>query len=90
MGEQYKSYENSLKELGIESLQNRREKLCLKFARKCVANENTKHMFPLNKKTHHMKTREKETYEVQFANTERLKKSPIIYMQRLLNKYSES
>ena len=32
-----------------------------------------------------MNTRYPETYEVDFANTERLKKSPIIYMQNLLN-----
>ena len=88
MGDQYRSYEHSLKELGIEDLESRREKLCLKFARKCVNNEKTKHMFPLNRKTHQMKTRQKEIYKVQFANTERLKKSPIIYMQRLLNQYS--
>ena len=87
MGQQYKSYEDSLLELGIESLEVRREKLSLKFARKCVANEKTKNMFPLNKKRHQMKTRDQEIYEVQYAKTERLKNSPIIYMQRLLNKY---
>ena len=32
-----------------------------------------------------MITRNPEVYKVQFANTERLKKSPIIYMQELLN-----
>ena len=42
-------------------------------------------MFPLNIQKSEMKTRHKEKYEVQFASTERLKKSPIIYMQKLLN-----
>ena len=87
MGQHYKSYEDSLLELGMESLKIRREKLSLKFARKCVANEKTKHMFPLKKKRHQMKTRDQEIYKVQYAKTERLKNSPIIYMQRLLNKY---
>ena len=90
LGQQYKSYETALKELGMESLEKRREKLSLKFARKCVANEKTKHMFPLNNKAHQMKTRGKETFKVQFAKTDRLKKSPIIYMQRLLNEHSQS
>ena len=44
-----------------------------------------KKMFPLNEKTHKMSTRNPEKYRVQHAFTERLKSSPIIYMQNLLN-----
>ena len=44
-----------------------------------------KHMFPLNENLNNI--RNKEVYYVQHANTERLKKSSIIYMQNLLNKY---
>ena len=44
-------------------------------------------MFPINQKTHNMATRHDEKFKVQFANTERLKKSPIIYMQKLLNEH---
>ena len=46
-------------------------------------------MFPKNLKTHEMMTRNPEVYKVQFANTERLKNSPIIYMEELLNEYEE-
>ena len=42
-------------------------------------------MFPINTQYHDMKTRNKEKYMVQFANTGRLQKSPITYMQKLLN-----
>ena len=42
-------------------------------------------MFPLNRKMYQMNTRNKEKYLVQYANTERLKKSAIVYMQNLLN-----
>ena len=42
-------------------------------------------MFPENDKSHVMKTRNKEKYEVEFAHTDRFKNSPIIYMQNLLN-----
>ena len=44
-----------------------------------------KKMFPLKDKHHDMQTRQPEKYVVQHANTERLKKSSIIYMQNLLN-----
>ena len=82
---QYKGYKKSLKMLEMETLNDRREELCLKFALKAVKNSKMKAMFPLKKKKHDMMTREAETYKVQHANTDRLQKSPIIYMQKLLN-----
>ena len=90
LGEKYIDYEKSLIQLDMESLFDRRENLCLNFALKCVRNPKTKHMFPESKKTHQMETRKSEKYEVQHANTERLKKSAVIYMQNLLNEYSNS
>ena len=42
-------------------------------------------MFPLNMKKDNMDTRHPDKFKVQHSNTERLKKSPIIYMQNLLN-----
>ena len=83
--ESYHSYKNALNALELESLVERRESLCLQFAKKCLTNEKMKHLFPQNHKTHLMITRFEEMYEVNNANTERLKNSPIIYMQRLLN-----
>ena len=44
-------------------------------------------MFPENKQK--MKTRQSENYIVQFAHTERLRKSAIIYMQNQLNNYEK-
>ena len=79
------SYKKRLSKLGLETLSSRREYLCLTFAQKCVKNKRTEHMFPLNKKQHEMNTRKKEKYKVNFANTNRMKNSPIIYMQKLLN-----
>ena len=46
-----------------------------------------KRMFPLNENLDNK--RKKEIYFVQHANTERLRKSSIIYMQNLLNKYQK-
>ena len=44
-----------------------------------------KKLFKENPKLHEMETRNKEKYEITYAKTSRFKKSPIIYMQRLLN-----
>ena len=73
----------------MEQLSTRRDKLCLNFAQKCVKNPKTSKMFPLNSKLHNMYTRNQEKYFVQKAHNDRLKKSPIIYMQNLLNAESK-
>ena len=86
LGNEYKSYNESLLKLDMESLEDRRETLCLKFAQKCLKNPKTKNIFPENERIHNMQTRNPEKYVVQHANTERLKKSAIIFMQNLLNK----
>ena len=80
--DKYKSYKQGLALLNLETLADRRESL---FALKCVKHEKLSHMFPINEKTHIMGTRKEEKFEVQFANTGRLQKSPIIYIQKLLN-----
>ena len=58
----------------MESLNERREKLCLNFAQKCLKNPRNTHMFPENIKTHEMKTRKGNIFQVQNAVSERLKK----------------
>ena len=86
LGDQYIDYEKSLIRLEMESLETRRENLCLNFALKCIKNPKTSKMFPENTKIHQMETRNTEKYLVQHAHTERLRKSSIIYMQNLLNR----
>ena len=51
-----------MKLLAVESLFKRREKLCLKFAKKCLKNENFKKLFPLRKKNHVMEKRQTEKF----------------------------
>ena len=75
LGEYYTNYIHALKET----------KLSLKFAIKCVENDQTTHMFPKN--GHLVDTRHHETFHVTMAQTSRLSKSAIPYMQRLLNDY---
>ena len=83
--DKYRTYKQGLAQLNLETLVDRRENLCLNFALKCVKHEKLRHMFPINDKTHGMETRTEEKFEVQFAKTGRLQKSPIIFMQKLLN-----
>ena len=68
-----------------ESLDMRRSRLCLKFAKNCLKNEKMRKMFPLASKQHNMNTRLKEKFKVNKAKTERYRKSSIPYMQNLLN-----
>ena len=86
----YKTYQQSLLKLDLPTLNARRDTLCLNFAKKCRQNGKMAHLFPLNENTNNYELRKRQKYYVQFANTERLKKSPIIYMQNLLNKESNT
>ena len=50
LGEKYKSYQQALSELSIDTLDMRRENLCIRFAKKCVRNDKTAQMFPLKER----------------------------------------
>ena len=82
--DEYICYEHALTQTGLESLVERRDKLCLKFAKACLKNDNVKDMFPIND-TISQDVRDREKFKVTFAHTGRLKDSAIPYMQRLLN-----
>ena len=83
----YISYHHALETTNLTTLEERRNSLCLRFAKSCIKNENTKHMFPENmqRKGYDIDTRKKEKYQVTNAKTERLKTSAIPFMQNLLN-----
>ena len=83
LGSEYKNYKNAMNSLELETLKERREQLCLDFARKCLKNPKMKHFFAPNNRTHTMIPRNHEHYQVTRANTNR--ESPIIYMQNILN-----
>ena len=92
LGEKDENYEEGLIKANLDSLKDRRELLCQKFASKCVSSDNprAKNMFQVKKHFHPMKIRNNEKFDVKFANTERLKKSSIPYMQRILNSENKS
>ena len=83
--EQYKNYHNALNILELDTLKDRRDMLSLVFAKKCLSNQKMKSLFPPNNRCHIMKPRKYEHFQVLHANTERMKKSPIVHMQNLLN-----
>ena len=81
----YTSYKEGLDILKLDTLDERRKKLCLKFAKNCLKHEKMKKLFPLSNKNHQMKKRLTEKFKVYHARTERYKKSAIPFMQQLLN-----
>ena len=86
MGKSFKTYKHGLNILNIDTLDKRREKLCLKFAKNCLKNEKVQNLFPLNHAKHKMKKRKNpKKFQVKRPKTERYKKSSVPYMINLLN-----
>ena len=77
-GKSYESYSKTLKELGMVSLAERRDFLCLKFAKKSLKVENFGRLLPISSKGHKMKTRH--------WYSKRYMQSAIPSMQRILNR----
>ena len=50
LGGQYKSYKNALEKLNLQTLDERRKTLCLKFALNCINNDKSMTKFELNEK----------------------------------------
>ena len=68
----------------VETLKTRRENLTLRFAETASKSSRFGKWFP-KKEEGNMRLRQPLVYEELFARTERLKKSPLFYMRRLLN-----
>ena len=86
LDEDYLSYRNALKSVNLDSLENRRSKLCLKFAKKAAKHPKHKQWFKV--KTVQKNTRQRKTkYCKVIANKGRYKKSPIGYLTSLLNSH---
>ena len=77
--EDYLTYIDALDQLGLQTLSERRQQLCKKFATKCLNNDKSKDMFPLDN------ARNGDKFKVNFARHSRLLNSAIPQMQRLLN-----
>ena len=82
LGDEYNSYSKALKTLKMETLVERREILCLTFAKKTYMNDKFKHWFVENDGPQS----ENKLKEVK-ARTRRYRNSPIPYLTGLLNKH---
>ena len=85
MRDKYESYESSLKVLKMDSLEKRRDKLTLNFAKSSLKLEKMKKLFPINENSHGMVKRNCDKYKVKKAKTERYKNSTVLSIQRMLN-----
>ena len=86
LGQNYVSYREALKTLGLESLKVRRDKLCLNFALKAEKHDKFKKWFKLsNPKQDTRQTKFK--YCDVIAKHSRFKKSPLSLLTRILNEH---
>ena len=83
LGSDFENYPAALEITGLSTLDDRRKGLCKQFAKNCTKNPKMYQLFPLNKISKN--TRNPEKYFVTPASTDRLARSAIPYMQRLLN-----
>ena len=85
-GKPYESYTEALKELNIMRLSERREIICLQFAKNSLRLNNFNQLFPRHRNEHDMKTRQQNEYHVSMSHGKRYATSAIPSMQKLLNK----
>ena len=80
LGEDYTSYDIALEKLGLEPLEDRRTKLCIKFAKKAEKHEKFKEWFKLN--NNNSKTRQNKTkYCDVISRHTRFQNSPISFLR---------
>ena len=83
LGDQYLSYADALETANLDSLDTRRENLCLKFAKKAV--KDVKHSNWFKPKPQLPTRQTQDRYFKSVARTDRLMTSPICYLTKLLN-----
>ena len=88
--DEYQSYNDALLKLNLDTLAKRRETISLKFAKDGLKFDTLTDLIRKNEKKHPMKIRKSENFNVNFSNTERMKKSSIVYIQNLLNNEKEN
>ncbi len=85
LGDNFKNYEDALEKLNLVTLEERREKMCLKFAKQCLKLDKMRNLFPKNQSLHTRQKRCPEYYKVVKTQTERFRKSAIPSMIKILN-----
>ena len=88
-GGNHTTYREALKHFTIETLESRREKLCLKFALKASKSEKFAQWFSKNDNLVNTRS-EKPTFKNPKSRTRRYGKSPLPYLTNLLNTHLSS
>ena len=78
-------YHDALEELQIKSLKDRRNDLCLSFAKKAAKSDKYKLWFTRTEGPNMLTRSEKTEYRKVPARTKRFRKSPIPFLTDLLN-----
>ena len=78
------NYDQLVKDGKLKTLEERRETLTKNFAVKTSKNVRFANWFKPQKDIN-INLRSRNKYEEEFARTERMKKSPVYYMRRILN-----
>ena len=85
LGNRYKSYRVALKQLKVETLFTRRQRLCEKFAKKCFKHPKFSKWFKPNSKKSATRQNQSKLCDV-YSRTDRYMNSPISFLTDLLNK----
>ena len=85
VGQSYVTYEDALFKLGLQSLEERREAMCFKFAKQCLKIEKLRGLFPRRVSGHDMFKRDSDTFDIVKPKTSRYQLSAIPVMQKMLN-----
>ena len=86
LGEEYVSYRLALNHLGLESLLDRREKLCLKFAKKAEKHHKFGSWFKPTVNVRNTRLL-KQKYCSAFTRHTRFRKSPLPFLTEVLNEF---
>ena len=84
--QRYTSYEDAIHICGLESLEDRRENHCLRFAEKLTNSKRTNDLPPVRRESHTHNLRNAHHYSHLRTRTTRFKNSPIPHFINLLNK----
>ncbi len=85
LGSKYDSYTETLLQLDLQTLQDRRWHLCHQFANKCKDSDRYRNWFPPNHSSHGMRLRHSKSYQMPKCNTNRYRNSAIPTLIDLLN-----
>ena len=85
LGKDYVGYISALESCELETLESRRDKLSLSFAKKWIKSSKHHHLFPAAVHPHEHQLRHQKQYNVNHARTEKYRKSAISYIPRLIS-----